>query len=270
MFEILKFPFVQNAIIGGEVVAVIAGILGPLLVFRKMSFVSVGVSHGTFAGIALGIFLGISPLGTAVIFAIVLGILIGFVSRTGKVSEDATIGTLFAFSMALGIWLISLNKGYHPDVMGYLFGDLLAISRKDVYFAIVILAITSFWYLKRGKAIIYSSFDEDFSKIVGIPVELDYYLFMAISALITVGAVNFVGVVLASSMMIAPAVSAKMLSKRFKMITFLSIIFGMVSIFVGIILSFEFNISSGPSVVFVTTTIFFISLLIKWLKNIQK
>jgi zinc transport system permease protein len=270
MFELLKFPFVQNALIGGEIVAIIAGMLGPILIFRKMSFISVGVSHGTFAGIALGIFLGISPLGTAMVFAVGLGILIGFVSRTGKISEDATIGTLFAFSMALGIWLISLNKGYHPDVMGYLFGDLLAISREDMYFALVILSITLLWYFSRGKAMVYASFDEDFSKIIGIPVEADYYIFMAITALITVAAVNFVGVVLASSIMIAPAVSAKMLSKRYKVITLLSVIFGMASIFAGVLISFELNISSGPSVVFVTTMIFFVSLLLKWMRNSQK
>ncbi|WP_036221814.1 metal ABC transporter permease [Mesoaciditoga lauensis] len=267
MFELLKFPFVQNALIGGEIVAIIAGMLGPLLIFRKMSFISVGISHGTFAGIALGIFLGISPLWMAVAFAIGLGIFIGFVSRTGKISEDATIGTLFAFSMALGIWLISLNKGYHPDVMGYLFGDLLAISRKDMYFAVIILGITMFWYLIRGKAVIYSSFDEDFSKIVGVPVEVDYYIFMAIAALVTVAAVRFVGVVLTSSIMIAPGVSAKMLSKRFSIITLLSVLFGMISIFIGIFISFELNISSGPSVVFVATTIFFISLILKWVRN---
>ncbi len=267
MFEFLKFPFIQNALIGGEIMAIFAGLIGPLLIFRKMSFMSVGVSHGTFAGIALGIFLGISPLWTAVVFAIGLGMFIGFISRTGKISEDATIGTLFAFSMALGIWLIGLNKGYHPDVMGYLFGDLLAISRMDTYFALLILIVTVIWYFWRGKAVTYSSFDEDFAKIVGVPVELDYYVFMAIAALVTVAAVKFVGVVLASSIMIAPGASAKMLSKRFKTITLISIAFGMLSIFIGMMLSFEFNISSGPCVVFVITTLFFVSLIMKWLRN---
>ncbi len=267
MFEFLKLPFMQRALIGGEFVAIIAGMISPILVFRKMSFMSVGISHGTFAGIALGIFLGISPLWSAMAFAVGLGLLIGFTSRTGKISEDATVGTLFAFSMALGIFLISISKGYHPDVMGYLFGDLLAISSSDVYFASVILFVTVLWYVFRGKAIVYATFDEDFSKIIGIHVNLDYYIFMAITALITVAVVRFVGVVLASSIMIAPAASAKMLSKKFSRIVTLAIFFGMISIFLGIAFSFSLNISSGPSVVFVVTTIFLISLVLKWIRG---
>ncbi len=267
MFEVLKLPFMQRALIGGEFVAIIAGMISPILVFRKMSFMSVGISHGTFAGIALGIFLGISPLWSAMAFAVGLGLLIGFTSRTGKISEDATIGTLFSFSMAFGIVLISLSKGYHPDVMGYLFGDLLAISSSDVYFAGVILFVTILWYVFRGKAIVYTTFDEDFSKIIGIHVDLDYYIFMAITALITVAVVRFVGVVLASSIMIAPAASAKMLSKKFSRIVVLAVFFGMISIFLGIAFSFSLNISSGPSVVFVVTTIFLISLVLKWIRG---
>ncbi len=267
MFEFLKLPFMQNAIIGGEILAIIAGMIGPFMVFRKMSFMSVGISHGTFAGIALGIFLGISPLWTAVAFAVALGLLIGFTSRTGKVAEDATIGTLFAFSMALGIFLINLSKGYHPDVMGYLFGDLLAISRTDVYFSVFILAIVLTWLIFRGRAMIYSSFDEDFSKIVGVPVEADYYLFMAITALVTVAAVKFVGVVLASSIMVAPSATAKMISERFKRITFLAVIFGMISVFAGLTVSYELNMPCGPSVVFVVTAIFFSVLVVSRIRR---
>ena len=267
MFEFLKLSFMQRTLVGGELVAIIAGMVSPILVFRKMSFMSVGISHGTFAGIALGIFLGISPLWSAMAFAVGLGLLIGFTSKTGKISEDATIGTLFAFSMALGIFLISISKGYHPDVMGYLFGDLLAISSSDVYFASTILFITVLWYIFRSKTIVYATFDEDFSKIVGIHVDLDYYIFMAIMALITVAVVRFVGVVLASSIMIAPAASAKMLSKKFSRIVILAIFFGTVSIFFGIAFSFSLNIPSGPSVVFIVTTIFLISLVLKWIRG---
>ncbi len=270
MFDFLSLPFMQRALLGGEMVAVVAGIVSPILLFRKMSFMSVGISHGAFAGIALGILIGISPMWTAIAFAMGLGLLIGFVSKTGKLSEDATIGTFFAFSMALGIFLIDMSKGYHPDVMGYLFGDLLAISSSDVYFAMIILIIAALWYLFRGRAAIYSTFDEDFSRIVGIPVDIDYYVFMAVASLVTVVAVMFVGVILASSIMIAPAAASKMISKRFSNVTLLSISFGMLAVFGGIAFSFYTNIPSGPSVVFFVTAIFVISLGIKWSKNFVK
>ncbi len=270
MFEFLSLPFMQRALVGGELVAVIAGIVSPILLFRKMSFMSVGISHGAFAGIALGILLGISPMWTAIVFAMALGLFIGFVSKTGKLSEDATIGTFFAFSMALGIFLIDISKGYHPDIMGYLFGDLLAISLSDVYFSMIILFITLTWYFFRGRAVVYSTFDEDFSRIVGIPVDIDYYIFMAVASLVTVVAVRFVGVILASSIMIAPAAASKMLSKQFSNVILLSILFGMAAVLGGIAFSFYTNIPSGPSVVFFVTAIFMVALGIKWSKNFAR
>ncbi len=270
MFEFLSLTFMQRALLGGELIAVVAGIVGPILLFRKMSFTSVGISHGAFAGIALGILIGVSPMWAAIAFAMGIGLLIGFVSKTGKISEDATIGTFFAFFMALGIFLIDISKGYHVDVMGYLFGNLLAISSSDVYFAAIVLLITVFWYLFRGRATVYSTFDEDFSRIVGIPVDVDYYFFMLVVSLVTIIAVMFVGVVLASSIMIAPSAASKMLSKKFSNVVLFSILFGMVAVFGGIAFSFYTNIPSGPSVVFFITAIFAISLGIKWSRNFVK
>lgn len=257
----------QRALLVGEMIAIISGIVGPILIFRKMSFMGVGISHGTFAGIALGILLGVSPLWMSMAFAVGLGLFIGFVSRTGKVSEDATIGTLFAFAMALGIFLIDISPGYHTNIMGYLFGDLLAISNGDMYLAAAVLLVTLLWYAFRGRAARYTTFDEDFSKIMGIPVEIDYYIFMAVVSLVIVAAVRFVGVILASSILVGPAAASKMLSKKFSVLVTLSILFGAASIFFGIALSYGLNVPSGPSVVFFVTGIFLITLIFNWIKR---
>ncbi len=267
MFEFLTLGFMQRAILIGEIIAVISGLVGPILIFRKMSFMGVGISHGTFAGIALGILLGVSPLWMSIVFAIGLGLFIGFVSRTGKVSEDATIGTLFAFAMALGIFLIDLSPGYHTNIMGYLFGDLLAISNGDMYLAVTVLILTVVWYMLRGRAARYTTFDEDFSRIMGIPVEIDYYIFMAIVSLVIVAAVRFVGVILASSILVGPAAASKMLSKKFSLLVTLSISFGGISVFSGIALSYGLNVPSGPAVVFFVTGIFLVTLTINWIKR---
>ncbi len=267
MFELFTLFFIQRALLIGIAIAIISGLMGPFILYRKMAFIGVGISHGTFAGIALGILLGISPLPVAIIFAIGLGIFIGFTSRTGKISEDVSIGVLFSFAMALGVFLISVSPGYHTDVMGYLFGDILAISNNDLYLALGVLGSVILWYIFRSRQMKYMTFDEDFAKISGVPVGIDYYVFMALISLAIVVIVNFVGVILASSIIIAPAASAKSLAKKFSSIVVLSIAFAEITIFSGIVFSYNLNISSGPSIVFFVTFVFFLSLFVGKARN---
>lgn len=267
MFEFLSAFFVQRALLIGAVVAIVSGLIGPFLVYRKMAFIGVGISHGTFAGIALGILMGISPLPVAIVFAIGLGLFIGFISKIGKISEDVTIGILFSFTMGLGIFLIDLCPGYHTDIMGYLFGDILAISNYDLYLALMVLPLVILWFIFRSRQMKYITFDENFSKVAGLPTGIDYYLFMALISLTVVVIVNFVGVILASSIIIAPAASSKLMTKKFSSIIILSIMLSEVSIFLGITFSYEINISSGPSIVFFLTFIFLLALISNLFRN---
>lgn len=267
MFDFFGLFFVQRALIIGTIIAVVGGMIGPFIFYKKMAFMGVGIAHGTFAGIALGILIGISPLPVAIIFAIGLGIFIGFISKTGKISEDVSIGILFSFAMGLGIFLISISPGYHTDIMGYLFGDILAISNYDMYLAIIVLIFVSLWYVIRSRQMKYMTFDEDFAKISGVPVGIDYYIFIALISLVIVTIVNFVGVILASSIIIAPAAASKFVAKKFYAMVILSMIFGEIAIFSGITFSYNLNISSGPSIVFFTTFIFILSLILNKIKR---
>jgi len=261
MFDFFGLFFIQRALIIGSIIAVVGGLIGPFVFYRKMAFMGVGIAHGTFAGIALGILIGVSPLPVAIIFAIGLGIFIGFISKTGKISEDVSIGILFSFAMGLGIFLISISPGYHTDIMGYLFGDILAISNYDMYLAIIVLILVFLWYMIRSRQMKYMTFDEDFAKISGVPVGIDYYIFMALISLMIVIIVNFVGVILASSIIIAPAAASKLIVKKFSAMVILSMVFGEIAIFSGITFSYDLNISSGPSIVFFITFAFILSLI---------
>jgi|YelNatPaOPRAMG01_1025707.scaffolds.fasta_scaffold00902_4 zinc transport system permease protein len=261
MFDFFGLFFIQRALIIGSIIAVVGGLIGPFVFYRKMAFMGVGIAHGTFAGIALGILIGVSPLPVAIIFAIGLGIFIGFISKTGKISEDVSIGILFSFAMGLGIFLISISPGYHTDIMGYLFGDILAISNYDMYLAIIVLILVFLWYMIRSRQMKYMTFDEDFAKISGVPVGIDYYIFMALISLMIVIIVNFVGVILASSIIIAPAAASKLIVKKFSAMVILSMVFGEIAIFSGITFSYDLNISSGPSIVFFITFVFILSLI---------
>lgn len=267
MFEFLGLFFMQRALVTGSIIAVVGGMIGPFVLYRKMAFMGVGIAHGTFAGIALGILIGISPLPVAIIFAIGLGIFIGFISKTGKISEDVSIGILFSFAMGLGIFLISISPGYHTDIMGYLFGDILAISNYDMYLALIVLILVFLWYITRSRQMKYMTFDEEFSKISGVSINIDYYIFMALISLTIVIIVNFVGVILASSIIIAPAAASKLVVKRFSTMIILSMIFGEIAIFSGITFSYDLNIASGPSIVFFITFAFILSLIFNKIKR---
>lgn len=267
MFEFLTLFFIQRALIVGIIVSIVSGLIGPFIIYRKMSFMGIGMAHGAFAGIATGILFGFSPLLFAIIFTIGLGLFIGFISKTSKISEDVSIGILFSFAMGLGIFLIDIAPGYHSDIMGYLFGDILAISNDDLYLALAVLIIVFLWFIFRSRQMKYMTFDEDFSKIAGIPVKIDYYLFMALIPLIIVITVNFVGVILASAILITPAASAKLMSKKLLSMIILSVIFGGASTLFGITFSYDLNISSGPSIVFFLTGIFLLSLAFKQFKG---
>src|SRR4030042_4383448 len=138
MLEILSSAFMQKAFFVGIIVSLISGLISVFVVLRRMSFIGAGISHAAFGGVAIGFFTGINPTITAIFFSIAIALGIEFVSRKGKVSEDASIGIFFASSMALGIVLISLSRNYNIDLFGYLFGNILAISDREVFLSFIL------------------------------------------------------------------------------------------------------------------------------------
>jgi zinc transport system permease protein len=138
MTEVFSSEFMQKALLVGIVVSLISGFVSAFVVLRKMSFIGAGISHAAFGGVAIGFFTGINPTITAIIYSIAVALGIEFVSRRGKVSSDTSIGIFFASSMALGIVLISLSREYTVDLFGYLFGNILAITRGEVLLSLFI------------------------------------------------------------------------------------------------------------------------------------
>jgi zinc transport system permease protein len=143
MLEVFSSPFMQKAFMAGILVSLLTGLISVFIVLRKMSFVGAGISHAAFGGVAIGFFMGINPLLTAIIYSIMVAIGIESTGRKGRISEDVSIGIFYSVSMALGVALVSLSGSYNVDLFGYLFGNILAISEDDILMTVITFVLVS-------------------------------------------------------------------------------------------------------------------------------
>ncbi|HAA02983.1 MAG TPA: hypothetical protein DCE18_06395, partial [Syntrophobacteraceae bacterium] len=132
--DLLQYEFMRNALWAGVLVSITCGIMGALVVVNRIVFISGGIAHAAYGGIGLAIFLGVSPLLGATLFSAVIALLMGVFTFENREGSDTIIGVMWAVGMALGVILIDLTPGYHRDLMSYLFGSILAVSKIDLCF----------------------------------------------------------------------------------------------------------------------------------------
>jgi len=251
MFEILQYGFMQNAFLAAIMVSVACGIVGTYVVIKKIVFISGGISHAAFGGIGLGYLLGINPIITAIPFSILSALSIGFLSKKVEVSEDTAIGILWSVGMALGIIFVNLSPGYAPDLFSYLFGSILTVPTSDLIIMLVldiIILVTVLLFRREFTAI---SFDEEFSKVVGIPSEIMYLLLLCLVALSVVVLIKAVGVILIIALLTIPAAISKNFTHNINRLMVYSTFTGIILTFIGLWLSYLFNLASGATIVLV-------------------
>lgn len=263
MIEILQIPFMQNALIGGIILAILLSVISLFINAKNWSFISVGISHATFGGLAIGFYLGINPTLVGGLFAVIVGLLIGYISKHGKIHEDISIGILFSFSMAFGVLIMSKSPNYNTDLFTFLFGNILTITDLDIKILIGFTIFSlGFIYIFFQK-ILYCCFDEDVAYTSGINTSFFYYSLITIISIATVLSVKLVGVILSSAMMILPATFANQFFWHYKKILFFSILFSVFIVVIGIFISYYFDFPAGTFIVFLYTLIFGIVILIK-------
>lgn len=265
--EILQFPFLQRALVVGVLIGLTTAVLGVFVTLRKMSFFSDAISHSALVGIALGILLDVNPFLAAVGFVVLIALSMGFVSERSKLSPDTVIGVFFSSSVALGVLIISLLKGYRADLFAYLFGDILAVNQTDVRMSVVLACVVlgvMFW---KGKAWIRLSLNPDMAQVDGLRVKLYDYLFLIIMALTVAVALKVIGIILVSALVIIPAAAAKGFARNFRGLMIWSMFISIISAVVGLFLSFQFDTSSGPTIVLVATAFFLISFIPQYLRK---
>jgi len=251
LVEILAIPFMQRALLAGVVVALVCSLLGIFSVIKRMTFFGDAIGHASLAGIAFGVLVSVNPLIPAFVLAVILGLLIYEINRKFKIANDVILGFFFSFLMAVGVILINITPGYQPELMGFLFGNILTISQEALYLIVavgaVIIILTEVYL---GK-LIAVSFDEVEAKLLGIPVDLlNRLLFVMLSAAVIIS-IKLVGITLVNGLLIIPAATAQLVSKSLKQLFILSPILAVIAVIVGLLSSYFLDIVSGPAIVVV-------------------
>jgi zinc transport system permease protein len=247
--NILQYEFMQHALIAGLLAAIACGIIGVYVVVKKIIFISGGIAHASFGGIGLGYLLGFSPILGALAFSLVSALSMGYVTRRTRLPEDTAIGILWATGMALGIIFIGLAPGYAPDLFSYLFGNILTVPASDLYLMLVLIAVIAGTVILLYKEFLAISFDEEYSVVIGIPVEALYMLLLCLIALTVVVLIRIVGMILVIALLTIPAALARQFTYDMRKMMALAIGFGILMTIGGLFLSYMLDIASGATIV---------------------
>lgn len=256
MIEVLQLPFMQRAIIAGVLVGFLASYYGVFVVQRRLSFLGTGLSHAAFGGVALGLLLQVEPLWIAVPFTILVAVGINWVRGRTGLAGDTAVGIFFAISVALGLIFLSMRRTYSADAFAYLFGSILAVTEADLWVAagvsVAALASMPLW----GR-FAYATFDRDLARADRLPVERDDYLLSVLLAVTVVVAVKVVGIILIAAFLVIPAAAARLLSTTFRTMTILSVLIGVSSAALGLLVSYWLDIPSGAAIILLQAAFFF-------------
>jgi zinc transport system permease protein len=254
--QLLQYGFMQKAFVAGSFTALTCSALGLFLVLRNMSLIGDGLSHVSFGAIALGLFMGVSPSYVALPVVIVGSYLILKIAQKTGVYSDTAIGIVSSVAIASGVILASLSHGFNVDLLSYLFGSILAVSWSEVWLSailsvvVLLLLFLSYWDLFSV------TFDEEYAKVSGIKTETINTLLTVLTAVVVVLAVKVVGVMLVSALLILPAVSALQIASGFSKAFWYAGIFAVVSVLVGVTVSFFADLPAGATVVMINASIF--------------
>jgi len=255
MLDVLQYDFIQNALISGVLISIAAGIIGSLVVVNKITFLTGGIAHSSYGGIGLAIYLGIPVLFGATVFSCITAILIAIITLKNRTRIDAIIGMMWASGMAIGIIFVDLTPGYNVDLMSYLFGSIVAVSKEDILYMIFldifIITVVSFFY----KQILAVSYDSEFASLRGINVKFFYTLILILSALCVVAAIKAVGLILVIALLTIPTYLAETFASRLSSMMIISSILATIFTLIGLIVSYMYDISSGASIIMVAVVI---------------
>ena len=252
VFEILQYSFMQRALLSGVIVAVTCSVVGLFLVLRRQSLFGDALSHAAFGGIAVGLFTSIYPLWTALVISVLAALGITKLRQSTKIPPDAAVAVMLSSGLAMGIVLIGLAGGFNLDLESFLFGSILLISMQDQVMILLLSAVVLVIIFKFYKQLMYITFSEDQARVSGINVTRLNYLFIALASLAVISSLRLVGVLLISSLIVIPNITAMMFGKGFKKTALISIIIAVSSVLLGIVVSYITNLAPGGVIVLVT------------------
>lgn len=253
---ILEYTFFQNALLGSLLASIACGFVGTYVVSRRLVFISGGITHASFGGIGLGVYFGLNPILSAMVFAVASACGVQWLADRGRVRQDSAIAMFWTFGMSLGIIFSFMTPGFMTDLSSYLFGSILAIGHTDLWLLGVVAAIVVLVFSLFMRTIVCTAFDPVFARSLRLPVAAVEYVMMALTAMTIVATLRLVGIVLAMSLLTIPQLTANLFTYRFANMSLLSIVFGLVYCVAGLVVSYWLNVPSGASIIFVSIVIY--------------
>lgn len=257
---LIEYQFLRNALVTSVAIGIVAGAIGCFIILRGMSLMGDAISHAVLPGVALSYILGINFFIGAIIFGILAAVLITYISHHSTVKSDTAIGITFSAFLALGIILIGVANS-STDLFHILFGNVLAVQNSDKYLTLgiaggVIVLVALFY-----RPLLLTSFDSNMAQAFGMNVKKYHYLLMFLLTLVSVTAMQSVGTILIVALLITPAATAFLYTKRLNQMLILSSFLGALSSVVGLWLGYTFNLAAGSSIVLTAASFFAIGFL---------
>ena len=265
LLRLLGYRFFQYALLGGSIAAFSCALVGLFVILRKQAMIGDGVAHVSFGGIAIGLYLGVEPLITALIVSILAVFGISYMRRRGLADSDAATAVILAVGFSTGLIIISLAGGFNVELFSYLFGSILTIGTGDLMLVSVLgvssLALVGVFY----KELLSITFDEQASRLMGIPVEALSAVFNLLVAVTIVLSIKVVGMILVTALLVLPGLTALQLDLGLRRTAFMSVVFGVGSVVAGVFASAVFDVATSGVIVFTLVAFF---LLVSALKGL--
>ncbi len=262
-FEALgTYDFLVDALLAAVLSGVACGIVGTYVVTRRLVFLGGGITHASFGGIGVAYHFGLNPIGGAMIFAILSALGIEWAGAKGRIREDSAIGIVWSLGMAIGTLFIFATPGYAPNLMSFLFGDVLTVGHSNIVALEVLVGVLCVVMLLWYRPVMWASFDKDYARSQGVRANLILTAMTVLTAITIVLSIRIVGIVLLISLLTVPAVIASALTKSYPRILLLASLFAVVGNVVGLWVAYEVDFPVGATtIILLGITLFIVKLL---------
>ncbi|MBS5064267.1 MAG: metal ABC transporter permease [Hungatella hathewayi] len=261
--EMLSYPFLVRALVGGILVSLCASLLGVSLVLKRYSMIGDGLSHVSFGALSVALAIGWSPLKLSIPVVVLAAFFLLRITENGKMKSDAAIAMISASALAVGIVVTSMTTGMTTDVSSYMFGSILAMSPSDVRLSVALSVIVLGLFLFCYNKIFAVTFDESFAKATGVRVSWYNILIAVLTAVTIVLGMRMMGAMLISSLIIFPALTSMRVFKSFRGVVLSSGVVSVVCFGIGMVMSYRFSTPAGASVVLVNLAAFILFALVQ-------
>ncbi len=272
MIDLLITPFASNgfmlqALIAGILVTIACAIAGTFVILRGLAFIGDALAHGVLPGIALSILVGFPGIiGAAIGAAFMIGG-ITLITRRSRLSTDTAIGLLFVGMLSLGVVIVSRSNSFSGDLTRILFGEILGISIISIVIQLVATVVIAATAIICARPFLLLSFDSEQAEVAGFSSRLYHNIMLFMVAATVIVSFQTVGTLLVFGLLIAPAGAGALLARRIEIMIAWAILFGVLSIYVGLLISYHFNLAAGASIILVTVVVFFIVFVIQNLRD---